>query len=425
MGEAKEACSWEDLLAPARWSMSEEKGMERRGFLKSTTIGLGGVVYLVSQETRPGLLGSGQPGREKWVWRTLGRTGIRLPVISLGVMNTDNPNLVKAALDRGLVHLDTAHGYMQGRNEEIIGQNLKGRPRDSFVIATKVNMKGPGIQSADPYPPEVRGEDMLAKLDVSLKRLGVDHVDIFYHHNVASRVQALHEPILNAMEKAKREGKARFVGLTTHANEPEVIRAAAESKVYEVVLTSYNFKQKHVVEVKAAVAQAAQAGLGIVAMKTVGGHRLFKEGQRKVNAKAAIKWVLQDPNVHTVIAGCTTFDQLDEDLTILGDLALTEQEKKDLQAALAVAGLYCQGCNECLEGCAQRLPLPDLMRAYMYLYGYRNLGQAHDTLASLSLPGQPCAGCDTCTASCAVGFDLREKVLDVARLRLTPREFLV
>ncbi len=405
--------------------MSEQEGMGRRGFLKSTTLSLGGAVYLASQEIKASLPAQSQPDRGKWVWRTLGKTGIRLPVISLGVMNTDNPNLVKAALDKGLVHLDTAHGYMQGRNEEIVGENLTGRPRDSFVIATKVNMKGRGIQTADPYPPEVKGEDMLDKLEISLKRLGLDHVDIFYHHNVASRVQALHEPILKAMEKAKKDGKARFVGLTTHSNEPEVIKAAAESKFYEVVLTSYNFKQQHVGEVKAAVAQAARAGLGIVGMKAVGGHRLLKDGQLNVNAKAAIKWVLQDPNVHTVIAGCTTFDQLDEDLRILGDLALSEQEKKDLQAAMTVAGLYCQGCNQCLGGCAQNLPLPDLMRAYMYLYGYRNLGQAHDTLASLSLPKHPCAGCTTCTARCAAGFDLREKVQDVARLRRTPREFLV
>jgi predicted aldo/keto reductase-like oxidoreductase len=387
-------------------------------------MGLGGVTYLANQERMSGLLAASQANREKWTWRALGKTGIRLPVISFGVMNCDNPNLVKAALDRGLVHLDTAHGYMQGRNEEIIGQNLKGRPRDSFVIATKVNLKGRGSQLTGPYPPEIRAEDMLEKLEISLKRLGLEYVDIFYHHNVASRDQALHEPVLKVMEKAKKEGKVRFVGLSTHTSEPEVVRAAAESKFYEVVLTTYNFKQRHVAETKAAVAQAAQAGLGVVAMKAVGGHRLLADGQVKVNAKAAIKWVLQDANVHTVIAGCTTFDQLEEDVALLTDLALTDQEKQDLAMASSVAGLYCQGCNQCLGGCSRQLPLPDLMRAYMYLYGYRNLGLAHDTLTALGLPENPCGDCAACTASCAIGFDLRGKVRDVARLIRTPREFL-
>jgi len=152
---------------------------------------------------------------------------------------------------------------------------------------------------------------------------------------------------------------------------------------------------------------------------------LFKSGDFNVNAKAAIKWVLQDPNVHTVIAGCTTFDQLEEDLSILDDLTLSDHEKRDLQAASIVGGLYCQGCNQCLNGCRRSLPLPDLMRAYMYLYGYRNLGRAHDTLASVNLPEQPCDDCAVCTATCAAGFDLRDKVRDLARLRQTPREFLV
>jgi predicted aldo/keto reductase-like oxidoreductase len=178
-------------------------------------------------------------------------------------------------------------------------------------------------------------------------------------------------------------------------------------------------------ELAAAVAQAAQAGLGIVAMKAVGGHRLFKDGRLNVNARAAIKWVLQDPHVHTVIAGCTTFDQLAEDLPILADLTLTEPEKKDLQAASAVAGLFCQNCGQCLDQCRYGLPIPDLMRAYMYTYGYPNLGAAHDLLTELKVPAQACGDCAACPVKCAVGFDVAAKVRDVVRLAATPREFLV
>ena len=55
----------------------------------------------------------------------------------MGVMNSDNPNLIRAALDSGMVLLDTAHGYMGGRNEETIGGAIKGRPRDSFMIGSE------------------------------------------------------------------------------------------------------------------------------------------------------------------------------------------------------------------------------------------------------------------------------------------------
>ena len=157
--------------------------------------------------------------REGFIYRTLGRTGIVLPVVCMGVMNTDSYELVRAALDAGLVHLDTAHNYLRGRSEEVIGQVVKGRPRDSFVVATKV-------------PP---AEGFNEKLDLSLKRLGLDYVDILYLHNLTKREVALAPENMAMIQAAKKAGKARFIGVTTHANEPEVIRAAVEAKIYDVV----------------------------------------------------------------------------------------------------------------------------------------------------------------------------------------------
>src|SRR5208337_3160926 len=110
--------------------------------------------------------------------------------------------------------------------------------------------------------------------------------------------------------KAKRDGKTRFVGVSTHKNEPEVVRAAVESKLYDVVLTSYNFRQDHHLEVQRAVGEAAAAGLGVVAMKTQAGVFWDKEKKDPIDARAALKWALRDPNIHTAIPGFSTFDQL-------------------------------------------------------------------------------------------------------------------
>src|SRR5512136_2220345 len=115
-----------------------EKGIARRDFLKSSAAGLGSFFFPSSNEPKPAP--SASPGKSpgKLIYRTLGKTGVKLPVITMGVMNSDNPNLIRAALDSGMVHLDTAHGYMRGKNEEVIGGVIKGRPRDSFVIGTKI-----------------------------------------------------------------------------------------------------------------------------------------------------------------------------------------------------------------------------------------------------------------------------------------------
>ena len=89
-----------------------------------------------------------------------------------------------------------------------------------------------------------------------------------------------------------------------------------------------------------------------------------------------------------------------------------------------VAGFYCQGCEQCRGPCRDDLPIPDLMRSYMYAHAYRNREAAQALLFDLELPDSPCAHCATCTVSCLQGFDVRERVKDIVRLRAVPREFL-
>ena len=408
------------LQLQGRGGTMGKKLMGRRHFMKSTLAGFGGFFFLASNDKKPEEKIIDIKGKEKkFIYRTLGKTGLKLPIINMGVMNSDNPNLIRAALDSGIVFLDTAHGYMQGRNEEVIGTVIKGRPRDSFVIASKVSL--PQNRTTGLYTEGATTEEFLKKLDISLKRLGLDYIDILYQHGVSRRESALFEPALTALEKAKRDGKIRFTGITTHMNEPEVIHAAVDSKSFDVIMTAYNYQQKYYAEVRDGIARAAQAGLGIVGMKAIRG----ATGQPSFkNPVAALKWVLQDPNVHIVVPGFTTFDQMDADLAVMGDLNLSDSEKKDLQKEASIPGSYCQGCRECLGQCLKGLPIPDLMRAYMYVYDYRNLSLAQDLVLSMNLPSRVCEDCSQCLVKCSVGFDVFRKIRDVIRIREVPSEFI-
>jgi len=393
----------------------------RRDFMKSTLAGFGGFFFLPQIDMKQEFKVVEAKGKEKkFAYRPLGKTGIKLPVINMGVMNTNDPSLVKVALDSGMVMLDTAQTYQRGQNEGMIGEVLKARSRDAFVLATKARL--PSDQKTGLYTEEATEGAFLKKVDVSLKNLGLDYVDIYYHHNVWKRESALYEPILKALEKVKKEGKARFVGITTHMNEPEVIQAAIDSKVYDVVLTSYNFQQKHYAEIRGAIARAAQAGLGIVGMKAI------RAGNRQEptvkSAASALKWVLQDPNVSTIVPGFTTFDEMSIDIAVAENPLLTDPEKKDLEKVASVSGLYCQGCRQCLGQCPEHLPIPDLMRAYMYTYAYRNVVHAQETVLSLNLPARVCEDCGQCPVKCSIGFNVSAKIRDVARLREIPTEFL-
>ncbi len=390
---------------------------DRRRFLKTSAATAAGIVVGPAALANVVHLQAGDtPHADHRITRTLGRTGLRLPVVSMGVMRADNPGLVRAALKAGMVHLDTAYGYQKGRNEEMLGKVLADYPRSSFVIGTKVPPEdGDGLTAKNEW---------LAKVDVSLGRLNMKYVDILYLHALSSREATLAPAMLDALREAKESGRARFVGVSTHRNEPDVIDAAIESGVYDVVLTAVNFKQDHYTSVRAAIARAAKAGVGIIGMKTMAGGFLDKAKTKPVNCKAALKFVLRDENVTTTIPGITSYEQLEENASVNRDLVLTEEEQDALSAAQLEGGLYCQGCSQCVTGCPHNLPIPDYMRAYMYTYGYRNPGLARELLDKLPDRAHVCSDCGACTATCVKGFTVGERITDVRRVLDIPAEFL-
>jgi predicted aldo/keto reductase-like oxidoreductase len=404
--------------------MNNASELKRRAFLKTGLAGLAaagavpGAVRAACGTSREGQ-GEVPAAGAKPIVRTLGRTGLKVPIVSMGVMNADNPAVVQSALDAGIVLLDTAWGYQRGRNEKMIGEVIKGRPRDSFMIATKI--PGPGRdRSLQGLSGEAFETAFLAKFDESLGRLGLDHVEILNLHNNTTPETVQDPAVIKALQKAKKEGKARFIGITTHGNEPAVIRAAVAMNAYDVILTAYNFQKDYREDLRRAVAEAAAAGVGLMAMKTQAGVYWDKEKQDKINMKAALKWALNDPNIATAVPGFTTFDQLQEDWSVVSDIRLTPQELADLRLGTPVAGLYCQHCERCLPGCRKGLPIPDLMRGYMYAYGYRDLRAAHELVGSLDIEADPCASCSTCSAVCAKGFDVPARVRDISRLKAVP-----
>ncbi|MCK4943097.1 MAG: 4Fe-4S dicluster domain-containing protein, partial [Candidatus Aminicenantes bacterium] len=196
---------------------------------------------------------------------------------------------------------------------------------------------------------------------------------------------------------------------------------------YEVILTAYNFRQRNSLGLKEAIANAARAGLGIVAMKTQAGVYWDKLRTQPINMKAALKWALQNENIHTSIPGFTTFDQLETDISVMEDLTLTSEEKADLKIdqTLALTGLYCEQCEQCIPQCQKNLNIPTLMRSFMYAYGYKNLSLAKETLQPIDLNHIPCTECNSCKVKCKNGFDIKNKILDISRIKDIPNEFLI
>jgi aryl-alcohol dehydrogenase-like predicted oxidoreductase len=173
--------------------------------------------------------------------RALGSSGIRVSAIGLGCMSfsgvygaSDDDNaiaLVHEALDRGITLLDTSDAYGSGHNEELIGRAIKGR-RAEVVLATKFgNLGGRGGKFADGRP-----EYVASACDASLKRLGVETIDLYYQHRVDPTVPI--EDTVGAMARLVEQGKVRALGLSEAR--PETVRRAHRVHAIAAVQNEYS-----------------------------------------------------------------------------------------------------------------------------------------------------------------------------------------
>ena len=408
----------------------KNKEVSRRWFIGGAATGvvsagleLSGCSRAVPQEAEAAELEASAPTIS---YRVLGRTGLKIPLISFGVMNSDNPDLLRRAFDLGLNHLDTAHLYLRGNSERVIGEVIEGRGnRDSIYIATKMRFardrdRKVFTNEATAREPAPTEENLFQQLETSLERLRTDYIDILYLHSCYSPAMATFEPLMAALVKAKEQGKVRFIGVSTHSDEPNVIRAAVDAGIYDVVLTSYNYLQDHKDAVGDAIAYAAGKGVGVVAMKTQGGKRLNQKEGVEINHQAALKWVFANPHVCTAIPGMTTFDQMDSNVSVMGDLELGEAEERELKLASLLPGTYfCQSCRECVPTCPERVEIPSLMRAYMYAEAYGNTIQAEETIGTLPEERglRVCADCTSCQARCRRDLPIADRVRELADAR--------
>lgn len=394
----------------------------RRDFLKSGLACIAATALPscsdANRETKgtPGKL----PKRYQIVERTLGRTGIRIPIISMGAVASDR-SVYRAALDAGIKHIDTDTSYRNGWHESLVGELIRERPRDSVIVATKVNTSS---YKGGPYPEGTRGEELLRPFEGSMKRLGVAYLDFLYLHSISSAAAVTYGPVVETLQKLKDRGRTRFLGISVHGYEPDIIRAVVDCGVYDVIMVSYNFKQHHSAAIKEAIAQAAGAGIGIIAMKTQAGAFLDRERKEPVNHRAAIKWALSDTNVHSAIPGFNNIEEMEMYLSVMEDLKLTPDEEMELQAAGHQTGLYCQQCGRCVPQCPRGVTIPSYMRAYMYAYGYKNPGKAKETITEITRENPPCSECTSCSVACEMGFDVKDRILDIARVSDIPSDFL-
>ncbi len=340
------------------------------------------------------------------VYRTLGRTGLKITIISFGAMLTPEPEVMKIAFDHGVNYVDTARRYMGGKNEEIVAKALKGN-RDKVYVATKIS------------PASTSKENIFKDVETSLKALETDYVDVIQLHNLTGREDRIFNPeIREALVRLKEQGKVRFFGVTTHKNEAEVLHALADDKdrFFDTALVKYNFKSD--AQTKQAIARAAQANIGIIAMKTLAGGYATDALGPFSPYQAAIKWVLQDQHITATIPGMRDLAQLREDIAVMRTRFGYLDNFILKRYGAAVQPYYCHLCGKCEATCPKGVAISTINRCLMYAEAYKSPVLARSTYHEIpsSLSASVCLDCSDCVARCINKLDIPVKMERARRL---------
>ncbi len=309
-------------------------------------------------------------------YRRSGRSGLRLPLISLGLWQTfgaqraysESREIVLRAFDLGITHFDLANNYgpPYGTAEETFGRILAAdlRPhRDELVISTKAGYDmWPG-----PYGEWGSRKYLLASLDQSLKRMGVDYVDIFYSHRFDPETPL--EETLGALDTAVRQGKALYAGISSYSAATTETAAEIMAGLGTPILIhqpSYSMLNRWIERGLLDVLE--KRGIGCIAFSPLAqgmlsgkylegipeGSRAHRSGSltremltdetlakiRALNqmatqrgqslAQMALAWVLRDPRVTSALIGVSSIRQLEENLAALERLEFTDSELAEI-----------------------------------------------------------------------------------------------
>lgn len=376
------------------------KKIGRRTFMKGATSAFLGLA------TAP-LLSAGHSyaetaKRQAVEYRSLGKTGLKVTAVGMGVMNCSDPAVLLRAFDLGVNFYDTARGYMGGRNEKIVGKVFQGK-RDKVLIQTKI-----------PLTSSEKGNR--SSVEKSLKSLRTDYVDVLLAHSLKTPQDVCNPALIGFLQAMKKEGKARFTGFSSHTHMAPLLRAAAKVGGHDVALVSYNFTHSN--DLKEAVALAAKSGIGVVAMKTqAGGYKAHNMGGLSPH-QAALKYVLMDRNVSTTIPGVKTIEEIDECVAVMRRAFSRGDSDVLQQYDFYLRGRICTMCGGCVGSCPYGVNHTDFLRVVMYHDGYKDQRLVQDVLRETRLleKSKRCTECSSCAVTCRRGLNIQAQMEWVKRV---------
>ena len=322
----------------------------------------------------------------------LGRTGLKVKSLGFGgipiqrVSEEEAVRVVRRCYELGINYYDTARGYTN--SEERIGKALED-VREEVFLATKSGRR--------------KAKEMLEELETSLKNLRTDWIDVYQLHNVSSYEDwyQIKGPggALEALYKARDEGKIRHLGITSH--DPAVLADIVREDIFETIMIPYNYLTLKPEEELLPLCK--DKNVGTVIMKPFGGGAFS-------NANTALKFVLSKDYVDVTIPGMMTIAEVEENINVsTGPHTLSQEELKLIEADRVELGdQFCRACNYC-QPCPQEIPITFVLRAesqFLKRMGWRP--GTEERFAEAVEKAESCIECGECEARCPYHLPIRQ-----------------
>ena len=329
-------------------------------------------------------------------YRVLGKTGLKISRLGFGgipIQKIDAEGtrlLVRQMADAGINYIDTARGYTV--SEEYLGYALEGI-REHFIIATKSMAR--------------TKEAMAADIEISLKNLRTDYIDLYQVHNPSpAQLEQVMAPggALEALLEAKAAGKIGHIGLTAHSL--DVFKTALDLDWVETFMFPYNIVES---QGEKLIAKCAEKNIGFVDMKPLAGGAIE-------DATLALRYICANDAVTVVIPGMAEEKEPEQNMAAVNNTApLTPEEKAAfLEVRNQLGTNFCRRCNYC-QPCAAGINISAcfLFEGYLQRYG---LGEwAKSRYATLPVKASACIGCGACEDRCPYNLPIREMLKKVAK----------
>ena len=330
-------------------------------------------------------------------YRALGRTGLQISPMGLGgipVQRIDaegTKQLLQKLVVAGVNYIDTARGYTV--SEEYIGYGLEGI-RDKFVLATKSMAR--------------TKEAMAADIDISLKNLRTDYIDLYQVHNPGPKdLETVIAPggALEALLEARQAGKIGHIGITLHS--ADMFQKALELSWVETIMFPYNLVETQGEDL---IRICGQKGIGFIAMKPLAGGAIE-------DATLALRFIGQNSNVSVVIPGMAEEKELQQNLAAVADTTpLSLEEKQKINRIRSTLGTqFCRRCNYCAP-CPMGIGIPGIFVLEGYFSRYNLQDWALTRYNGTPVKASACIGCGACEARCPYQLPIRKMLKNVVKL---------